>query len=59
MVKNLLCGARDPSSIPGQGTKIAHALEQLSPYASTPKPMCHNWRVHVPQPKIPHDTTKA
>ena len=38
------------SSIPGQGTKIPQASEQLSQHATT--------RVHVPQQKIPQDTTK-
>ena len=31
VVKNLLCNAGDESSILGQGTKIPHATEQLSP----------------------------
>ena len=30
MVKNPLCNARDRGSIPGLGTKIPHAAEQLS-----------------------------
>ena len=34
MVKNLLCSAGDESSILGQGTKILHATEQLSPSAT-------------------------
>ena len=29
-VKNLPCNARDAGSIPGLGTKIPHAVEQLS-----------------------------
>ena len=33
-VKNLPCSAGDVGSIPGQGTKILHAAEQLSPHAT-------------------------
>ena len=42
VVKNLLCNAGDTVSIPGQRTKIPHALEQLSPYTATPKSVGHN-----------------
>ena len=38
MVKNLSCNARDMGSIPGLGTKIAHAVEQLSPHATATEP---------------------
>ena len=34
MVKNLLSNAEDMSSVHGQGTKILHAMEQLSPCAA-------------------------
>ena len=49
-VKNLLYKAGDTGSIPGQGTKIPHALEQLShrPTAG----------VSAPQRKIPHDAMR-
>ena len=30
VVKNLPCNAGDAGSIPGQGTKIPHAMEQLT-----------------------------
>ena len=30
-VKNLPCSAQDTGSIPGQGTKIPHVVEQLKP----------------------------
>ena len=30
MVKNLSCNAGDVDSIPGQGTKIPHAVEQVT-----------------------------
>ena len=42
MVKNSLCNAGDVGSIPGQGTKIPHAVVQLSPHASTTELECHN-----------------
>ena len=41
----------DVSSIPGQGTKTQHAVEQLSPCAITTEPVSHN-------EKTPHDTLK-
>ena len=47
VVKNLPSNAGDVSSIPGQGTKIPHAVGQLSP--CTLEPACHDWRVHVLQ----------
>ena len=40
MVKNLFCNAGDVGSIPGQGTKIPHAMGQLSPCATTREPTC-------------------
>ena len=51
VVKKLLCNAGDDSGlIPGRGTKVAHAAEQLIPHATT--------RVCAPQPKIPCEATK-
>ena len=35
MVKNLPCNAGGAGSSPGQGTKIAHAVGQLSVHAAT------------------------
>ena len=35
VVKNLPCKAGDTGSIPGWGTKIPHAEEQLTPHATT------------------------
>ena len=35
VVKNLPCNAGDVGLIPGQGTKIPHAWNQLSPHASS------------------------
>ena len=41
VVKNLPCNAKDMGSIPGQGTKIPHATEQLSLCAITTEPLHH------------------
>ena len=38
VVKNLPCKAGDMGSIPGWGTKIPHATEQLSPCIATDDP---------------------
>ena len=32
--KNLPCNAEDAGSVPGQGIKISHSMEQLSLYCS-------------------------
>ena len=37
-VRNLPCNAGDMGSIPGQGTRIPHALEPLSQRATTTEP---------------------
>ena len=42
VVKNLPCDAGDASSIPGQGTKSPHAMEQRSPLSTTTELMHHN-----------------
>ena len=43
VVKNLPCNAGDAGSIPGRGTKIPHAMGQLSPHAAArEKPVHHN-----------------
>ena len=43
MVKNLPANAGDMGSIPGQGTKIPHAAEQMSLHATTrEKPVCRD-----------------
>ena len=51
VVKSLSCNAEGTNSIPGEGTEIPHAAEQLSAHAST--------RVHAMQGKILHDVTKT
>ena len=43
MAKNLPSNAGDAGSIPGQGTKSPHAVQQLSPCATTTEPV-HNQR---------------
>ena len=42
MVKNLPGSAGDMGLIPGQGTKILHAAEQLSLLAATTEPTGHS-----------------
>ena len=44
VVNNLTCNARDRGSIPGPGTKIPLASEQLSPCATTRESVHHNKR---------------
>ena len=40
VIRSLPCNAGDMSSIPGQGTKIPYAKEQLSPLTATRETMC-------------------
>ena len=47
--KDLPSNARDVGLIPGQGTKILHAWEQLSPHTVTRESMSHNERFHIMQ----------
>ena len=42
MVKNPPSNAGDAGSIPGQGTKIPHAVRQLSPCAAITEQASHN-----------------
>ena len=57
VVKNLPSNAGDVGSIPGQGTKIPHAIGQLSPRAATTDPAHSGAR--LPQQKTLHATTKT
>ena len=41
-VKNPSCNTGDAGSIPGQETKIPHAMGQLSPHATTTEAEHHN-----------------
>ena len=52
MVRNLTCNAGDTGLIPGLGTKIPHASEQVSPHTATSEPV-------RPQHTIAHDATKT
>ena len=52
VVKNPPSSARDMGSIPGWGTKIPHALGQLSPCTETMEPPARS-RTHVPQQERP------
>ena len=47
VAKNMPCNAGDADSIPGGGTRLSHASEQLSPCITTTQPVCSG--VHVPQ----------
>ena len=42
VVKNLPANVGGMGSIPGLGTKIPHAAEQLNPWATTTEPACCN-----------------
>ena len=44
VVKNLPCNAGDVCSLPGQGTKISHAMEQLGLHATAGESVCHSER---------------
>ena len=43
VVKNPLSYEGDVGSIPGWGTKIPHAVGQLSPHTTTTEPSHHNY----------------
>ena len=51
MVKNPRCNVGDVGLIPGRGTKIPHAMGQLSPHIATTDYTC--------QEKIPGAATKT
>ena len=51
VLKNPPCNAGDLGSIPGKGTKIPHATEQLSPGTATTKAECSKAR--TPQLECP------
>ena len=48
-VKNPPSNAEDSGLIPGQGTKIPHAMEQLSPRATTEEAACCSGRLRMTQ----------
>jgi len=49
VVKNPPSNIGDLGLIPGQGTKIPHAVRQLSQGATAREPACHSERFHVLQ----------
>ena len=49
VVKKMPCKAWDVGLIPGWGTKIPHATEQLSPYVITRESVQCNERAHMIQ----------
>ena len=53
VVKNPPSNAGDTGSITGRGTKIPHAMGQLSSRAITPEPVHLNQRARVPQTTEP------
>ena len=55
-VKNPHCDAEDAGSIPGRGTKIPHAVEQLSLCTATTR--VERFGAHVPQLERPWATVK-
>ena len=60
VVKNPPCNAGDAGSIPGQGTKIPHALGQVSPCTTTTELARLNKRACGPQTTEPmHSGTPA
>ena len=63
MVKNPPGNAGDMSSIPGQGTTIPHAMEQLSPHPTGTELVCSgdhvpHYRVCALQQKILQEAAK-
>ena len=44
MVKDLPSNAGEMGSVPGQETKIPHAMGQISLHAGTTEPTGHDWR---------------
>ena len=52
MVENPPSNAGDRSSIPGQGTKISHAMEQLNLRATTRRSPCASTKTQSSQKKI-------
>ena len=46
-------------SVLGEGTKIPHAVEQLSLLTTTREPTCRNERSFMTHTKVPHAATKS
>ena len=49
VIKNAPCNAGETPSTPGLGTKISHAVGQLSPHVTNRESMHHNKRSHMKQ----------
>ena len=49
VVKNLPANAEDMDLISGPGTKIPHAIGQLSPHATATGSVSYNERLHMMQ----------
>ena len=58
-IKNLPCNAGDAGLIPGQGTKMPHAREQLTPCTATKEPEHHSLKSPRAATKIPCAATKT
>ena len=56
MVKNSPSNTGDAGSIPGRGTRIPHAVGQLSPRAATTEPEPTLSRAQAPQLENPSTT---
>ena len=59
VIKNLSYEVQGIGLIPGWGTKILHATEQLSPHTAATEPLSHNQRICSPQQNVLHDATKT
>ena len=57
-MKNLPSNTGDAGLIPGQGTKIPHAMGQLSPRTTTTEPVCPGARMPQLERQNPHATTR-
>ena len=58
-VKNLPCNAEDAGSILAQGTKIPHAVGQLSPSTTTREAWAPNQKEKQKKNPIPNASHKA
>ena len=58
VVGSLPCSAGDMDQIPGRGTGILHAADQLSLYTAIAECACHIWKAHGPQWKFSHDAMR-
>ena len=59
MINNLPCNAEDGGSIPGQGTKILHGMQQLRLCTAIAEPVCATTRESMHYNGRSHMTTKT